>query len=304
MSSIFIAFPGNRSLAASLAAGCGSAIGDLRWHRFPDGESLVALETNCQGRDVVFVCTLRDPDCHALPLLFAARTARELGARSVGLVAPYLAYLRQDANFHPGEAISSLHFAGFLSWIFDWISTVDPHLHRHTDLGALFSIPAHRASAMPSVADWIAKHVPSPVLVGPDSESAQWVQPVAARLNAPVVVLSKTRYSDRSVEVSVPDHALVATRTPVLVDDIVSSGQTVLETLRALRRADALPAVCIAVHGVFADDADRRLLEAGAQKLVTTNSIEHATNAIDLTPVLLPLVRDQLAALQTSATSP
>lgn len=296
MSRLVVAFPGNRSLAASVAAGSGAAYVDLRWRHFPDGESLVTLDANCEACDVLVVCTLRDPDRHALALLFAARTARELGARSVGLVAPYLAYLRQDTNFHAGEAISSLHFASFLSWVFDWIVTVDPHLHRHAELGALFDVPACRASAMPLVADWIAANVASPVLVGPDSESAQWVQPVAARLKAPVVVLSKTREGDRRVAVSLPDRAVIANRTPVLIDDIVSSGHTLLETVRALHQVEAPPAVCIAVHGVFAEAADRRLLDAGVQRLVTTNSIEHPSNAIDLTPVLLPLIRQQWAA--------
>lgn len=296
MKPLVIAFPGNQALAHALAEGCDAATGDLRWHRFPDGESLVTLDADCQGRDIIIVCTLRDPDRHALPLLFAARTARELGARSVGLVAPYLAYLRQDANFHPGEAISSVHFAAFLSWTVDWLVTVDPHLHRHADLAALFTVPALRTSAMPLVADWIAATVPSPVLVGPDSESAQWVQPVAARLQAPVVVLTKQRHGDRSVEVSPPDRAVLDGRTPVLVDDIVSSGHTLLETLRALGEAQAHPAICIAVHGVFAEGADARLLAAGARRVVTTNSIEHESNAIDLAPVLVPLVREQLAA--------
>ena len=295
MKPLVIAFPANQALATSLAAGCDATMGDLRWHRFPDDESLVTLDADCQGRDVIVVCTLRDPDRHALPLLFAARTARELGARSVGLVAPYLAYLRQDANFHAGEAISSVHFAAFLSWTFDWLVTVDPHLHRHADLDTLFTIPARRASAMPLVADWIAAAVPSPVLVGPDSESAQWVKPVATRLQAPVVVLAKQRHGDRNVEVSQPDRAIVAGRTPVLVDDIVSSGHTVLETLRALSDLQAQPAICIAVHGLFADDADRRLLSAGARRLVTTNCVEHASNAIDVAPVLVPLVLEQLA---------
>ncbi|UXI65984.1 ribose-phosphate diphosphokinase [Tahibacter amnicola] len=294
MRPLFFAFPKNHVLARSLAADCNAEMGELRWHRFPDGESLVTLDADCQQRDIVIVCTLRDPDGHALPLLFAARTARELGARSVGLVAPYLAYLRQDANFHPGEAISSVHFAAFISWTFDWLATVDPHLHRHSDLEALFDIPARRASAMSVVADWIGAHVQSPILVGPDSESAQWVQPVAAQLNAPLVVLAKERHGDRSVEVTLPDRDIIAGHTPVLVDDIISSGHTLLETLRVLREVRAQPAICIAVHGLFADGADQRLLAAGAQRLVTTNCVEHSSNEIDVTPILVPLLLDLL----------
>lgn len=299
-----IPFPGNESIGAALATGCGATQGVLRWRRFPDRESLVTLEGDCAARDVVIVCSLCDPDLLALPLLFAVRTARELGARSVGLVAPYLAYLRQDTNFHPGEAVSSVHYAAFLSWIFDWLVTVDPHLHRHPDLDALFTIPASRISAMPLIGEWIAGHVADPVLIGPDSESAQWAGPVARALDAPLVVLSKERRGDREVEVSLPDTGAVSGRTPVLVDDIVSSGHTLLESLAALRRVGARPAICIAVHGLFAEDADRQLLQAGAARIVSTNSVAHATNAIDISGAILPMVQEQLHAMQPKPCSP
>jgi hypothetical protein len=83
-----------------------------------------------KDRDIVLVCTLNDPDSKTLALLFAARNAKELGARSVGLVAPYLGYMRQDRRFREGEAITSAHFAALVSSSFDWLVTVDPHLHR------------------------------------------------------------------------------------------------------------------------------------------------------------------------------
>ena len=153
MTPILFAFPRVDQLAAHLCEQLGAQMGTLRWRHFPDGESLLALEGECRGRDVVIVGTLRDPDPLALPLLFAARTARELGARSVGLAAPYLAYMRQDARFHPGEALASAHFASFLSSTFDWLVTVDPHLHRRHDLGALFGIPVEHVTAIPPIGE-------------------------------------------------------------------------------------------------------------------------------------------------------
>jgi ribose-phosphate pyrophosphokinase len=177
--------------------------------------------------------------------------------------------------------------------------TVDPHLHRHPSLESLFSIPAQHISAMPLVGKWIASHVSEPVLIGPDSESAQWVGPVAHALNAPLLVLSKARRGDREVEVSVPDPGALAGRTPVLVDDIVSSGHTLLESLAALDRAGARPAVCIAVHGLFAENADERIRHAGVARLVSANTVTHVTNAIDISPAILPVLQRQLEAMRT-----
>ncbi len=285
------AFPGQEALAAELAAGLGMETGTLRRHRFPDGESLIVLDADCRGRDVIVLCTLRDPDDLALPLLFAARTAREFGARRVGLVAPYLAYMRQDVRFHAGEAVSSVHYAAFLSWTFDWLVTVDPHLHRHAGLGEMFTIPAQHVSAMPCAAAWIRANVPDAFLVGPDAESAQWVRDAAARAGVPFAVLEKQRSGDRDVAVSLPDPAMVRGRTPVLVDDIASSGRTLIETVGHLLRLGTAAPVCVVVHGIFADGADAALLAAGAARVVSCNTIVHATNAIDVADVLLPAIR-------------
>lgn len=291
---LLFAFPGCAALAHGLCTGLGAARGGIDWRHFPDGESLVALEGDCAGRDVVIVATLRDPDRLALPLLFAARTARELGARAVGLVAPYLGYMRQDARFHAGESVSSVHFAEFLSSAFDWLVTVDPHLHRHDDLRAVFRMPADAVSSVPLIAEWVRAHVAEPVLIGPDGESARWLEPLAARLDARFVVFAKERHGDRDVRVSAPDLGALAGRTPVLFDDIASTGQTMIQAIVRLREAGAPAPVCVAVHGLFTGDAALWLRAAGAAAIATTNTIDHSSNAIDVAPPLLEAIARRL----------
>src|SRR6185503_12811188 len=122
----------------------------------------------------IILCTLADPDAKFLPLIFAAATARELGAARVGLVAPYLAYMRQDRRFNPGEAVTSRYVAKLISGAFDWLVTVDPHLHRYGALGEIYTIPTRAIHAAPLMSDWIRRNVPDPLIVGPDSESEQW----------------------------------------------------------------------------------------------------------------------------------
>ncbi len=301
MTPILFAFPRVDQLAAHLCERLGAQMGTLRWRHFPDGESLLALEGECRGRDVVIVGTLRDPDPLALPLLFAARTARELGARSVGLAAPYLAYMRQDARFHPGEALASAHFASFLSSIFDWLVTVDPHLHRRHDLGALFGIPVEHVTAIPPIGEWIRANVANPILIGPDDESAQWVQPLGVAIGAPILALSKQRLGDREVEVCSLPTAEIEGRTPVIVDDIISSGRTLMQVVRRLRVATPAAPACVAVHGIFAADAYQEILDAGVGRVVTTNTIPHPTNAIDIVPVLAPPILRQLERIGDAA---
>jgi ribose-phosphate pyrophosphokinase len=236
------------------------------------------------------ICTLSDPDTKSLPLYFAAHTARELGARRVGLVAPYLGYMRQDQRFHPGQSRSAHAYAKFLSASFDWLVTVDPHLHRLGSLEEIFSIPAVAITAMPAVSDWIRKHVQNPVLVGPDRESAQWAEHVARSLDAPWIVLDKIRSGDREVKVSAPDPAVIRSGNPVIIDDIVSSGRTLAEVIGGLGALGVNNVTCVVVHALFAEGLKKALLDAGARRIVSTNTVPHATNDIDVAPLIIAAI--------------
>lgn len=288
---LFLALPGNQSMAERLAALAGGDIGILESRNFPDGETYLRLPPDLAGRSVVLVCTLAHPNGKFLPLVFAAGAARELGASRVGLVAPYLCYMRQDARFKPGEAVTSRHFASLISHHFDWLVTLDPHLHRYKSLGEIYSIPARAVHAAPALAKWIRDHVQDPFLVGPDEESAQWVSDVARASGADYCVLMKQRLGDRDVKVTSEGLKPLGAKTPVLVDDVISSGKTVQQAIKAIAPFSRRPPVVLAVHGVFSDGADTALERAGAQ-LVTTNAVVHPSNRIDIAELLALPVSD------------
>lgn len=283
----------NRTLADSLAEQLGIRVGDVETRRFPDGESYFRVLDDLQDHNVVLLVDLHQPDRHALGAILLADTLRDLGASSVILVAPYLPYMRQDKRFKPGEGLTSRYFAKVLSVHVDGLVTVDPHLHRYAGLGEIYAIPTVVTHAAPSIAAWISNNVPKPVLIGPDSESEQWVSAVAGLAGAPFTVLTKTRHGDRDVEVSVPDVEHWRDHTPVLVDDIISSGHTMLETMQHLAVLGLRKAVCIGVHAAFDDAVASRLAEASAC-VVTSNSIPHATNAIDISGLLAESVEKLL----------
>ena len=282
---LVIAFPGNEEIGKGVARDLEGDLGQLETRNFPDGETYLRFRTDPQGREVVLVCTLDRPDPKFLPLAFAAVTARQLGAVRVGLVAPYLAYMRQDKRFHDGEAITSTIFATFVSSAFAWLVTVDPHLHRHESLDEIYSIPVRAVHSSPLIADWIAANQRVPLVIGPDVESEQWVSEVAARARAPYRVLRKERRGDRDVEITIPDLREFSGRTPVLVDDIVSSGRTMIETARHLREQGMPPPICIAVHVFLSQDAYASLREAAAD-VVSTNSVPHESNRLDVSGLL------------------
>ena len=296
---IVLSFPEARHLR--LARRLQGMSGLAAVHRFPDGEVRVTLPPAVAGRDVVLVASLTPPDACVLPVLFAAATARDLRARSVGLVAPYLPYMRQDCPFEPGQAVSARHFAKMLSRGVDWLVTVDPHLHRIRSLSEVFTVPAKAVHAGPLLAGWIREHVPDPLILGPDSESQQWAATVAALTGAPWAVFAKQRTGDRTVRLTLPDLRAHRGRQPVLVDDIIASGATMTMAVRALRRLRYPAPICLAVHGLFAGDAFAGLQDAGAAAIVTTNTVRHPSNAIDITPLLTDAVDERL---QLRATKP
>lgn len=281
-------------LAESLAQKLATTVSVVKIHRFPDNESCVRIVPGDVKQTCIVIASLNNPDPAGLPLVFLSETLREYGAERVILVAPYLAYMRQDQRFREGEGITARYFARLVSSYFDALITVDPHLHRIHNLQEVYSIPTQVIHAAPVVADWIRINVNQPLLIGPDIESAQWVRALAGQINVPFMVLEKVRHGDRDVDVSVPEVQKWLHHVPVLFDDIISTGRTMIETIGHLKRAGMAAPLCIGIHGLFAGQAYHDLIGAGAANVVTTNTIKHATNRIDLAAPIASAIREVL----------
>lgn len=301
MTPVIFDFGTGRGLLQDLARNVFGDLGEVERRQFPDGESYIRLLTSVERRDVVMVASLDDPDSKILPLLFAADAARKQGARSVGLVAPYLPYMRQDKEFQPGEAISSATFARILSDGFDWLVTVDPHLHRYKSLHAIYSMPSIATTATEPIASWVRDHVKKPCLIGPDEESAQWVKKIADLAHAPSAIFRKTRRGDFEVKVDDAETSIPAGATLVIVDDIASSARTMVEAVKVLKGRGHTAPICILVHALFAGDAYQKLSDSGPAAIVSTNSVPHPSNGIEIGEVLSRAVIEVLKSPAPSA---
>lgn len=262
-------------------------IGKIYDKAFPDGETYIRIDSDVSKRKVILIATLDRPNNKILPLIYTASALRAQGATSIGLLAPYLAYMRQDMQFHPGEAVTSRSFAKLISDYFDWIITVDPHLHRYKSLDEIYTIASAVLHADHAMSIWIKKNVEQPIIIGPDRESEQWVSKVASLARAPYLVLEKNRKSDREVDVSIPRIDKYINHTPVIIDDIISTARTQIETVQHLHTLKMKPAICIGIHALFSGNAYEDLLAANVQKVVTCNTVAHPSNGIDLSPLLV-----------------
>lgn len=281
------AMPGEEAPAARFAEALGAPCETIRVHEFPDAECLVTAPAPA-ARTAIY-CSLDHPNPKFLPLIFAASALRDQGARELILIAPYLAYMRQDKAFHAGEAVSQKAFCRLLAGAFDKTLTIDPHLHRAKSLDDVFGPGrARAASAATLLADMImARPADAPlVIVGPDEESAQWTSAVASHMKAGWFVMKKERRGDREVEVTFDPKADVTAKSVCLVDDIASSGVTLGEAARTLRARGAARVEAFVVHALMGDDQVEALLRSGIDRIESTDAVRHKTNSGEVAPLL------------------
>ncbi len=287
MERLILALPENERLTETIAKKMQLPLAAMTFRHFPDGETYLRIHSDVKDKEVILIATLYQPDSKLLPMYFLAKLAKDLGAAKVTLVAPYLSYMRQDKRFNDGEAITSEYFGALLSTFIDELITIDPHLHRRSSMAEIYSIPCKVLHAAPLISEWVKNNIESPLLVGPDSESEQWVSETAAKMDTPFIVLNKTRLSDTEVKISVPEVEAYRNHTPVLIDDIISTAKTMIVTTQHLREAGTRPVVCIGVHGLFAGNAYQELSHAGTGAIVTCNTIPHLSNRIDVSDLII-----------------
>ena len=268
---------------------------DVPWavvqrHRFPDGESKLRLPPALPA-ELLLLRGLHQPHDKLVELLITLPAARALGARRIVLVAPYLAYMRQDMAFTPGEAVSQRHIAALLASQVDGLITVDPHLHRIASLDEVMpGCPNRALTAAPLLGAWVAQRVPGALLLGPDEEALQWVAAAGAAHGLDHAVCHKQRLGDRDVRVALPDVPLHG-RAVVLMDDVASTGRTLVEAATAVVAAGAARGDVGVTHALFVGDAWAQLQAAGVRHVWSSDAVPHATAVVPITPLLAGAVR-------------
>jgi len=284
--SLLLAFDDEEVLAQRLAEATGWPLAIVGRHCFPDGETRLRLPPSLPGHTVL-LRGLQQPNEKLTEAMLVAAGARELGAQRLTLVSPYLAYMRQDTAFSPGEVVSQRHVGRALAAWFDAVVTVDPHLHRVTTMDEV--VPGRRAVALtaaPLLAAWVAQRVPDALLLGPDQESLQWVRAAAAAHGLDHAVCRKRRHADRAVEVELPGGIDLRGRAVVLLDDVASTGSTLVEAARgALARGAATVDVAV-THALLVGDALQQLRAGGVREVWSTDSVPHASNVVSVAPLL------------------
>ncbi len=287
-------------LATKVSQLLGVKLGRFEATEFPDGEKYVRFHDNIKGEDVVLIHPMGlKPDSLLIEYLLAASALRDGEAKSVTAVVPYFAYARQDARFNPGEPLSFHLIAKFIEMVgADMIFTIDLHLQRVPDLGSLMSIPTRNLTAVPEIAKWIRKNVEmkNPLVVGPDLESEQWAKVAAEQMDTSYEIMIKTRYSATEVSITTKDGKPLDLngREVVIIDDIISSGGTIVEAVKLLREAGAKMVVVGCTHPVLSGNALSNIYGSGVDVVVGTDTVPSQVSYVSVAPIIAEALKEKL----------
>lgn len=274
LTSEHIVFSGtaNPELAAAVASEAGIRLGTCQVERFPDGESSVRLLESVRRKEVYVV----QPTCppvndHLVELLAFADSCRRSAAARVTAIVPYFGYSRSDKRHGRREPIAASMVASILQVVgIDHVITIDLHT---TQIEGFFHIPVDTLTAVPTLCSSFAETLPEgTVVVSPDAGRVTLATSYAGCLGLPMAVLHKRREDGTETHVT---HLVgeVEGRTCLLIDDIISTGGTLVESIDALREAGGRDFIVAATHGLLLGRAKDRLREAGVRQVIVTNSV-------------------------------
>jgi ribose-phosphate pyrophosphokinase len=294
---IIVGGSAGEALAVRVSQLTGAKLAQVTRQRFPDGEQFFKITTDVKGEDVVVIHpTGGRPDELFIEYFMLVDALKSGNPKSVSAVFPYLAYARQDARFHPGEPLSFHLMAKMIEDVgTDKVYTIDVHLQRVPNLKEVFNIPAENLTAVPEIAEYISKHYPlkKAVVIGPDSESEQWAKVAAAKIKTDYAVLEKTRFSSTDVKVKTRggEKLDVKGRDAIIIDDIISTGNTIIEAANVVRKAGAKRIVVGCTHPVLSLNALAKMYSNGLTDIVGTDTFSSPVSFVSVAPVIARAIK-------------
>ncbi len=286
------AFADEAAAAERLAKALGAPSRRIELRRFFDGE-IVPIAPVSEAKTVVVYHSLHQPAERLLRLLLVADAYRRMGIERLLLVAPYFCSLRQDMVFAPGEPLSRDVIGPLIGACFDRVVTVQAHLHRTAYLPGVIGKPATNIDIGPQLAALANLEAP-PIVVGPDVESEAWIASAARAVGGEGLVLRKAHRPDGGLDMSLPDPARVSGRDCLILDDICSSGGTLILAAKRLYEAGARKVEAAVAHAFFDADMASRMAEAGIERVISSDSVPHPTNELILAPLLAAALIEEM----------
>lgn len=288
----------SQDLAAKIAEELNDELCYVETKKFPDGEKYLRVKGNISDEVTIIQSIAYPQDENLMELLFLIGNLKDLGAKKIKVIAPYMGYARQEKRFNPGEAISARIVANLIqSTGADEFITINIHEKCVLDF---FNIPARNISAMPAIAEYIKNNIDEkPIIVAPDKGAYDFAQEIAQILDCNFFYLSKVRLGPDNVETRIVDRDseetvninTVKNKKAIIIDDIIATGGTIANTINILKQHNAKTINVFCVHPILVNNATSRIYSAGAKNLISTDSISSDTSKVSLAKIIAHALR-------------
>ncbi len=269
-----------RTIAEDISKELQRPLIEATYKRFPDDEFYVRILDDVKDEDVLIVQTTY-PDTKIVELLLMQDAVYEAGANEITVALPYFGYSRQDKKFEDGEPISARAIAEHISLHADRIITVDPHKEHLLDF---FNVPAYSCSAVVEIAKYL-KEKDVDFVLAPDKGAKKRAQQAANIIDCEYDYMEKTRIDGTTIKIK-PKNLDAKNKNVAIIDDIISTGGTMAKSIKELKKQGAKKVSVACTHGLFVGGAKEKLLSAGCDEIVSTDTIEDEFSKVKTAPCI------------------
>ena len=257
---------------------------------FPDGESKITFGRIPKNSIVLVVQSTYPPvDTNLLQALSIISQVRKVSSKIYAII-PYMGYARQDRQFLSGEVVTMSIIARMIQAAgAKKVVTVD--IHSKTALNH-FKIPKENVSAIPELAKYFKKmKLKNALVVSPDMGGSLRAKKFASLLNIDFIALKKSRNRNTGKVQIHSSKADVRGKDLILVDDIISTGGSIIKAAQFLKRQKCKRLFVACTHGLFVEDAEKKIKKAGVSQIISTNTIPRSTSKVDVSGVIVESIQ-------------
>lgn len=288
--------PGSLNLAQKISESLNLPLVKIKTKRFPDGEFYIKFEENIAGENLLIVQSLYPPqDSRIMELFLILHTARDLGAETMRVFVPYLAYSRQDERYLEGECLSAAMIAEIVESLgADALYTIDVH---NENVLKMYRIPVYNLTASGELARYFAKKgLENPLVIAPDDEdlAKRRAKYAAKILNAEWDALEKRRDRYTGEIITFAKNLNVCGRDALIIDDIISTGKTVMNAAKILKDQGARRVFVGASHALLVGDSVKIIMESGVEEIVGTDSVVNEYAKVSVSPIIVKALKGEI----------
>ena len=288
----------SKGLAERVASALKVPLAKVSYRKFPDGELYTRIDSDLDGEDVVLIQTMfPDQNSSLIEFLLTADLIKDSGGKKLIGIIPYFAYARQDKKFQAGEALSIKTLSKlFKSVDINELMTVDVHFHRKPGNFDFYGIPCKNLSAVKLLVDYVRKNIsPKITVIGPDLGSSELLEPLKEKTTltkkkiCPVCKRPAEKCictaKEKRYKIEIESNVDFKNQDVMILDDIISSGSTVMGAIKKVESSGAKKIIVAAVHGLFLGES-LQTIKGMSDYLVTTDTIENPVSDVSVAPLI------------------